>query len=189
MDAPDEVLEKEKYNVKDNEVMKQVRVVLTCDEGFVAETMRDIATMIEDEEQSWYEAEHGSGFTEEIEVPDPEPSLADVFDKKAKETADKREAQRQKLIKMDAEEREYIDALAEKLDFLRDRGFTLNKYFGGIVDGRPYNYLNIISKRGRNIAINGSSVRRDSGLNVVAFYFANYQHPTLEEVIKVIAEW
>lgn len=169
--------------------MKQIRVVLTCDDGFVAETMRNIATMIEDEEQSWYEAEHGSGFTEEIEVPDPEPSLADVFDKKAKDVADKREAERKKLIKMDAEEREYIDAIAEKLDFLRGRGFELKKYFGGIVDGWPYNYLNIISKRGRRIEIKGSSVRRESGLDVVAFYFANYQHPTLEEVIKKIAEW
>lgn len=47
--------------------MKQIRVVLICDEGFVADTLRDIATMIEDEERSWYEAEHGSGFTEEVE--------------------------------------------------------------------------------------------------------------------------
>lgn len=47
--------------------MKQIRVVLTCDEGYVAETLRDIATMIEDKEREWYEAEHGCGFIEEVE--------------------------------------------------------------------------------------------------------------------------
>ena len=47
--------------------MKQIRVVVVCDEGYVADTLRDIATMIEYEEREWYEAEHGSGFIEEIE--------------------------------------------------------------------------------------------------------------------------
>ena len=168
--------------------MKQVRVVLTCDEGFVADSLRDFATAYEDNAGDWHEVEHGSGFLEFVEVPDPEPSLADVFDKKAKAVRDKREAERQKLIKMDAEEREYIDALAEKLAFLLERGFKLSKYFGGIVDGWPYNYLTI-SKGMRSVEIKGSSVRRESGLDVLAFCYANYQHPTLEEVIKVIAEW
>lgn len=170
--------------------MKRVRVVLTCDEGFVADSLRDFANAYEDKFGDFHEVEHGSGFLEFVEVPDPEPSLADVFDKKAKEVADKREAERQKLIKMDAEEREYINALAEKLDFLRERGFTLKKYFGGIVDGWPYNYLTISKKnRWHGVEIKGSSVRRESGLDVLADCYANYQHPTLEEVIKVIAEW
>ena len=168
--------------------MRQVRVVLTCDEGFVADSLRDFASAYEDDFGDFHEVEHGSGFLEFVEVPDPEPSLADVFDKKVKEMADKREAERQKLTKMDAEEREYIDLLAEKLSFLCERGFKLSKYFGGIVDGWPYNYLTI-SKRGAKIEIKGSSVRRESGLDVLAFCYANYQHPTLEEVIKVIAEW
>jgi hypothetical protein len=47
--------------------MKQIRVVVTCDEGWVADTLRDIATMIEDADREWYEAEHGSGFIEEVE--------------------------------------------------------------------------------------------------------------------------
>lgn len=47
--------------------MKQIRVVLTCDEGFVADTLRDIATMIEYDDREFYEAEHGCGFIEEIE--------------------------------------------------------------------------------------------------------------------------
>ena len=47
--------------------MKQIRVVVTCDEGWVADTLRDIATMIEDDDREWYEAEHGSGFIEEVE--------------------------------------------------------------------------------------------------------------------------
>lgn len=169
--------------------MKQVRVVLTCDEGFVADSLRDFAAKYEDEFGDFHEVEHGSGFLEFVEVPAPEPSLADIFDNKAKAVRDKREEERQKLIRMDAEEREYVDALAEKLDFLRGRGFELKKYFGGIVDGWPYNYINIIGKRGGRIAISGSSVRRESGLDVVSFCFANYQHPTLEEVIKKIAEW
>lgn len=132
--------------------------------------------------------EHGSGLLEFVEVPDTEPSLADVFDKKAKAVRDKREAEWQKLLRMDAEEREYIDALAEKLSFLCERGFKLSKYFGGIVYGCPYNYLTI-GKRGSKIEIKGSSVRRESGLDVLASCYANYQHPTLEDVIKTIAEW
>lgn len=168
--------------------MRQVRVVLTCDEGFVADSLRDFASAYEDKFGDWHEVEHGSGFLEFVEVPEPEPSLADVFDKKAKAVADKREAERQKLLRMDAEEREYIDALAEKLSFLCERGFKLSKYFGGIVYGWPYNYLTI-GKRGREIEIKGSSVRRESGLDVLASCYANYQHPTLEDVIKTIAEW
>ena len=161
---------------------------MTCDEGFVADSLRDFASAYEDNFGDFHEVEHGSGFLEFVDVPDPEPSLADIFDKKAKAVRDKREEERQKLIRMDAEEREYINALAEKLDFLRERGCTLKKYFGGIVDGWPYNYLTIC-RRGREIEIKGSSVRRNSGLDVLANCFANYQHPTLEEVIKVIAEW
>lgn len=168
--------------------MRQVRVVLTCDEGFVADSLRDFANAYEDESGDWHEVEHGSGFLEFIEVPDPEPSLADVFDKKAKQVSDKREALAQKLIKMDAEEREYIDALAEKLSFLCERGFKLSKYFGGIVYEWPYNYLTI-RKGMRSVEIKGSSVRRKSGLDVLASCYANYQHPTLEDVIKTIAEW
>lgn len=166
--------------------MRQVRVVLTCDEGFVADSLRDFATAYEDEFGDFHEVEHGSGFLEFVEVPDPEPSLADVFDKKAKEVRDKREEERQKLIKMDAEEREYIDAMAEKLSFLCERGFKLSKYFGGIVDGWPYNYLTI-SQGAWKVEIKGSSVRRGDGtLDVVSFA---YEHPTLEDVIKKIAEW
>jgi len=169
--------------------MRQVRVVLTCDEGFVADSLRDFATAYEDKSGDFHEVEHGSGFLEFVEVPDPEPSLADVFDKKAKAVRDKREAERQKLIKMDAEEREYIDALAEKLSFLCERDFKLSKYIGGIVDGWPYNYLTI-SQGAWKVKIKGSSVRRGDGtLDVVSFAFANYEHPTLEDVIKKIAEW
>lgn len=47
--------------------MKKIRVVLICDEWFVADTLREIATMIEDDDREWYEAEHGSGFIEEVE--------------------------------------------------------------------------------------------------------------------------
>lgn len=169
--------------------MRKVRVVLTCDEGFVTDSLRDFASAYEDDFGDFHEVEHGSGFLEFVEVPDPEPSLADVFDKKAKAVRDKREEERQKLIRMDAEEREYIEALAEKLDFLRERGFILKKYFGGIVDEWPYNYLTI-GKRGGEIDIKGSSVRRENGtLDVVSFAFANYEHPTMKDIIKKIAEW
>lgn len=169
--------------------MRQVRVVLTCDEGFVADTLRDFASAYEDNAGDWHEVEHGSGFLEFIEVPDPEPSLADIFDKKAKAVRDKREAELQRLLEMNVAEREYIDGLAKKLSFLYERGFKLKKYFGGIVNGWPYNYLTI-SKGMREVEIKGSSVRRGNGtLDVLSSYYANYQHPTLEDVIKNIAEW
>lgn len=169
--------------------MRQVKVVLTCDEGFVADSLRDFASAYEDKFGDFFEVEHGSGFLEFVEVPDPEPSLADIFDKKAKAVRDKREAERQRLLEMNVAERKYIDGLAEKLSFLYERGFKLKKYFGGIVDGWPYNYLTI-SKGMREVEIKGSSVRRENGtLDVLSHYYANYQHPTLEEVIKNIAEW
>lgn len=51
------------------------RIVINCDEGFVADTLREIAVRYEDAfedigedaEQGFYEAEHGSGFIEEVE--------------------------------------------------------------------------------------------------------------------------
>ena len=50
--------------------MKEIRIVIFCDEGFVAETMRDIATAYEDDmDREWYEAEHGSATIEEVEMP------------------------------------------------------------------------------------------------------------------------
>ena len=85
--------------------MKQIRVVLTCDEGFVADSLREFASAYEDDFGDFHEVEHGSGFLEMIDVPDPEPSLADVFDKKAKVVRDKMEGERQKLIRMDVARR------------------------------------------------------------------------------------
>ena len=82
--------------------MKQMRVVLTCDEGFVADSLRDFAAKYEDEFGDFHEVEHGSGFLEFIEVPDPEPSLADIFDKKAKAVRDKREEEQHRLHIQDA---------------------------------------------------------------------------------------
>ena len=168
--------------------MRKVRVVLTCDEGFVADSLRDFATAYEDNAGDFHEVEHGSGFLEFVEVPDPKPSLEEVFEAKAEAVWNERKKKAEELMKMNADERDYINALAEKLSFLTERGFTLKKYFGPIVDGWPYNYLTI-SKGGRSVEIKGSSVRRQSGLNVLACCYANYQHPTLEDVIKIIAEW
>lgn len=49
--------------------MKEIRVVINCDEGFVTDTLREIATAYEDDlgDREWYEAEHGSGFIEVLE--------------------------------------------------------------------------------------------------------------------------
>ena len=169
--------------------MRQVRVVLTCDEGFVADSLRDFASAYEDKFGDWHEVEHGSGFLEFVEVPDPEPSLADVFDKKAKEMADKREAERQKKQKMLADERAYIREAANALAFLSERGFKVSTWDGGLLDGCPYTYVRI-EKGGRWVEIEGSSVRRTDGkLNQVSPYIANYVSPTMEELIETIAEW
>lgn len=45
------------------------RIVINCDDGFVADTLREIAARYEDDlgDSEWYEAEHGSGFIEEVE--------------------------------------------------------------------------------------------------------------------------
>lgn len=162
---------------------------MVCDEGFVADSLRDFATAYEDNIGDWHEVEHGSGFLEFVEAPNPAPGLADIFDKKAKQVSDRREAERQRLLEMNVAEREYIDGLAERLSFLDKRGFKLKKHCGGIVYGWPYNYL-AIQKGLREVDIKGSSVRRENGtLDVVSYDYATYEHPTLEDVIKKIAEW
>ena len=172
--------------------MKQVRVVLTCDEGFVADSLRDFASAYEDNFGDFHEVEHGSGFLEFIEVPDPEPSLADIFDKKAKAVRDKREEERQKeqkKQKMLADERTYIRETAKALAFLGERGFKVSTYYGGMLDGWPYTYVRI-EKSGLWVEIEGSSLRRSDGkLNQVSPYIANYVNPTMEELIETIAEW
>lgn len=169
--------------------MRQVRVVLTCDEGFVADTLRDFATAYEDDFGDYHEVEHGSGFLEFIEVPDPEPNLEEVFDKKAEAVWNKRMKELEVLMKMNADEQDYIFALAEKLAFLTERGFTLKKYFGGIVDGWPYNYLRI-SKGGFWVEIKGSTIRRTDGeITHLSPYIYNTERLTLESLVKHIAEW
>lgn len=48
--------------------MTEKRIVINCDEGFVADTLREIATAYEDDmEKDWYEAEHGCAMIEEVE--------------------------------------------------------------------------------------------------------------------------
>jgi len=168
--------------------MRKVKVVLVCDEGFVADSLREFATAYEDNFGDWHEVEHGSGFLEFVEVPDPEPSLAEVFDKKRESVMDERERRRRELERMDEEERAWIMEMAEKLAFLRERGFEVKTHFGGIVNGWPYNYIMI--EKGRWVQIDGSSVRRTDGtLDQTSPYIANYNHPTMEELIKIIAEW
>ena len=51
--------------------MKEIRIVINCDEGFVADTLRDIATQYENGEYAqfgFYEVEHGVGTIEETEL-------------------------------------------------------------------------------------------------------------------------
>lgn len=169
--------------------MRQVRVVLNCDEGFVADALRDFATAYEEKDGDWHEVRHGSGFLEFIEVPDPEPSLEQVFDKKKKEVDDAKKREWDKLRKMDLDERSWVADMVGKLEFLEARGFRVRPYYGGIVDKWPHNYIQIDGK-GRWVAIEGSSVRRADGtIDQTSPYIANYLNPTMEELIKIIAKW
>lgn len=170
--------------------MRQVRVVLTCDEGFVADSLRDFATAYEDREGDWFEVEHGSGFLEFVEV--PEPSLADIFDKKKEKVLDEREQERLRLQKMDEEERAWIEATLPKLEFLKARGFKVEKYFGGIVNRWPYNYIRIYKKGTMNcwVEIEGSTVRRNDGtISHLSPIIYNTEVLTLEGLVKRVAEW
>ncbi len=168
--------------------MRKVKVVLVCDEGFVADSLREFATAYEDNFGDWHEVEHGSGFLEFVEEPDSKPSLAEVFDKKRESVVDERERRCRELEKMDEEERAWITEMTEKLAFLRERGFKVEPYFGGIVNGWPYNYIHI--QNGRWVDIEGSSVRREDGcLNQNSPYIANYSNPTMEALLEEIATW
>ena len=59
--------------IKKQKAMKEIRIVINCDEGFVADTLREIATRYENAVQDlgeyaqfgFYEAEHGVGTIEE----------------------------------------------------------------------------------------------------------------------------
>lgn len=172
--------------------MKQIRVVLTCDEYYVADTLREVATMIEDGEQSWYEAGHGSGFTEEVDVPDPQPSLDEMFDEAASAEQRKREDKHRKQLAMQDEERKWIEDTMPKFEFLKDRGFTVTKYFGGLIDGWPYNYIRIEKRNAMNcwVEIMGATVRREDGtLDHLSPIIYNTEVLTMEKLIKKIAEW
>jgi hypothetical protein len=114
--------------------------------------------------------------------------LEKIFDIQSANIKSEKDRERQRRLKMDADERVWIDETIEKLKFLRERGFKVMPYFGGIVDGWPYNYIMI--EKGRWVQIDGSSVRRTDGtLDQTSPYIANYNHPTMEELIKIIAEW
>lgn len=172
--------------------MRQVRVVLTCDEGFVADSLRDFANAYEDAPcgKDWLEVKHGSGFLEFVEVPDPAPNLADVFDVARNAVLDERDRKRRELMDMQAADRKWIDETITKLEFLKDRGFKVTKYFGGIVDGHPYNYIRIDKGGNCWVEIEGSSARRKDGtLDLCSPFIANYEHPRLETLIKEIAQW
>lgn len=55
--------------------MKEIRVVINCDEGFVADTLREIAMRYEnaiddigeDAKEGFFEAQHGSAYIEVVE--------------------------------------------------------------------------------------------------------------------------
>jgi len=170
--------------------MREVRIIINCDEGFVADTLRDIATAYEDDmEQGWYEAEHGAGSLEFTEAPDPEPSLQEMFDEAAGVAQRKREAEIKRLMDMQHEERIWVEDTFQKLEFLKERGFKVGKYFGGIVDGYPYNYITI-SKGLRGVEIMGATVRRTDGtIDHVSGQFYNTERLTMEDLIKRIATW
>ena len=126
----------------------------------------------------------------DTKVEEEKPSLEDIFDIKAANERSKREQKRRELMTMDAQERAYIDELFDKLAFIRERGISVKTYFGGIVDGWPYNYITIGSRNGRWVEIKGSTVRRkDNLIDHLSPYIYNTEKLTLEDVVKRVAEW
>ena len=177
--------------IKRNEkIMREVHINITCDDGYVADTLRDFATAYEDNFGDWLEVEHGSGFVEFVEIPDPEPSLADIFDMKKKVVEDEGEKELRRLEKEDEEERAWLKQTEEKLAFLRDRGFKVSTYFGGINLGFPYNYIRIAKSGNLWVEIKGSSARTADGrLDLLAPIIDTGRKWSLEDVIEKIAEW
>lgn len=115
--------------------------------------------------------------------------LEKIFDKKKAAVDDAKKREWERLRMMDLDERAWVADMVGKLEFLESRGFRVRPYYGGIVDKWPHNYIQIDGK-GRWVAIEGSSVRRQDGtLDQTSPYIANYNHPTMEELIKTIAQW
>ena len=126
----------------------------------------------------------------DTQVEEEKPSLEDIFDIKAANERSKREQKRRELMTMDAQERAWIDEMVDKLAFLRSHGIQVKPYFGGIVDGWPYNYITIGSRNGRWVEIKGSTVRRkDNLIDHLSPYIYNTEKLTLEDVVKRVAEW
>lgn len=118
--------------------MRQVRIVMNCDEGFVADTLRDFANAYEERNGDWHEVEHGSGFLEFVEVPDPDPEMAheDIINgiaarrKAINEEAMDKEAKRDAYIK---ELEAKVKALAPRLRKMFDVAevLTANRFYLG----------------------------------------------------------
>lgn len=171
---------------------REIRIVINCDEGFVADTLREFAGKYEDEFGDWYECEHGSGFLEFVNVPDPEPSLEDVFTAKRESVLSERDRKQKERLDMQDEEREWINETLPKLKFLEQHGFSVTKYFGGFVEGWPYNYIRIDKSDAMNcwVEIEGSTARRKDGtIDHVSPIIYNTEVLTLDGLIKKIAEW
>lgn len=172
--------------------MKDIRIIINCEREYIAETLMRIASEYEHEMgvADWIEVEHGCGFIEEVEIPSPLPSLAEQFDEAFHAKAREREAERLKLKEMDSEERRWIEETIPKLEFLNQRGFKVTKYFGGIVDGWPCNYIRIEKLGNCWVEIEGSTIRKTDGtIDFLSPLIYNTEVMTMEKLIKRIAEW
>lgn len=99
--------------------MRQVRVFLTCDEGFVADSLRDFANAYEDAPggKDWLEVEHGSGFLEFVEVPDPYPTHDEIISG----IIAKRKALNEEAMDKEAKRNAHIEELEAKIKALAPR--------------------------------------------------------------------
>jgi len=136
----------------------------------------------------WYDDE-GMEVGYDYRKEDEAASLELAFDLSAAEAKSEMEQRERKLKSMDAAERAWIDETIDKLAFLRERGFEVRPYFGGIVDGWPYNYI-WVSRGMMSVAIQGSSVRNTDGtIDHVSGHIYNTEVLTLEALVKKIAKW
>lgn len=129
--------------IKKQKAMREIRIVINCDEGFVADTLRDLATAYEDDmdERDWLEVEHGCGSLEFVEVPDPKPSQDDIVGgifakrKSIDDEIQDKEAKRDAYIEeLEAKVKELAPRLRKMFDVAE--ALTANRfYLGPIKDG------------------------------------------------------
>lgn len=129
------------------------------------------------------------------EVEKEKIDLEKMFDIEAANKKSEQERKRQNLLMREARAWEWCEEMVEKLKFLRARGFEVNSYRGGIVDGYPYDYVTINAGGGvryvelkPHVSSDGSISEEIETICPLPYIFPVKGGLKIEEIIKKVVE-